>query len=113
MWWRMGVLFQLAELLLECGRIPESGRHLRDTLRLATRMGDRQQTIYALAQVARMTGNRDSQSGLVASGSRLRRSRHAPWLVSGKGNGTATPSPFSSMPDRSSSVSESEGGASR
>jgi hypothetical protein len=44
----------LAELALEAGRTDEAGTRARRVLDLARRIGDRQQTVYALAYLARI-----------------------------------------------------------
>jgi predicted ATPase len=53
-WWQTGVLLNLAKLLLDRGRTSESEARVREALPLASGMGDRQQTIYALALLARL-----------------------------------------------------------
>jgi predicted ATPase/class 3 adenylate cyclase len=56
-WWRLGRLLDLAELLLDRGRIPEADRRLREALPLAVQIGDRQATIFGLALLARSLGD--------------------------------------------------------
>lgn len=58
-WWHAVMLFNLSMLLLNRGRMSESEAHAREVLPLVIRMGDRQQTILAvalLAQIAAGTG---------------------------------------------------------
>lgn len=64
-WWQTGVLLHLARLLLERGRTSESDARVREALPLAAGMGDRQQTIYALALLARsgVEAERAEQAG--------------------------------------------------
>jgi predicted ATPase/class 3 adenylate cyclase len=66
-WWRVNVLLTLAELLLERGRIPESDARAREALPLLARMADRQQTVYALALLARSA----AETGQAARAGRL------------------------------------------
>ncbi len=53
-WARVNVLLTLSELLLERGRLAESEARVRELLPLVMQMGDRQNTIYGLALIARL-----------------------------------------------------------
>jgi predicted ATPase/class 3 adenylate cyclase len=66
-WWRAGVLLDLSELLLERGRLAESEARAREALPLVERMGDRQNTIWALALLARLA----AETGRVTHAGRL------------------------------------------
>ncbi len=53
-WARVNVLLTLSELLLGRGRLVESQARVRELLPLARKMGDRQNTIYGVALLARL-----------------------------------------------------------
>jgi tetratricopeptide (TPR) repeat protein len=53
-WWKAWTLLEIAEVLLELGRLAEAGARARAALPLLVRMGDRPGTMYAVATVARL-----------------------------------------------------------
>jgi hypothetical protein len=56
-WWRATMLLTLSDLLLKRGRMSESDARVREALPLITRMGDRQEMIFAVARLARLAGD--------------------------------------------------------
>jgi hypothetical protein len=51
-WWEATTLANIAELELARNRLDEAATRARQTLRLSRRIGDRQQSVYALAYLA-------------------------------------------------------------
>ena len=51
-WWQANMLGAIAECALDLGRIAEAADSARESLALATAMGDRQGTVYGLALLA-------------------------------------------------------------
>jgi predicted ATPase len=51
-WWRVGMLTNLVECLVELGRLDEAEPHAVEQLRLARELGDRQWTVIGVAQSA-------------------------------------------------------------
>jgi predicted ATPase len=51
-WWHMNMLGAIAECALDLGRVAEAADSARESLALATEIGDRQGTVYGLALLA-------------------------------------------------------------